>query len=149
MGAPAQPDYAKLRRDADRLVMLLSDPHPDLATWGVVLESVMSHLVEVAPTTVLSREFMRRHPLAFPPAVGSESGDLTVEAEPSALDDPASVRIAAEMNAWLMENQPSIRRMLRETLTQEFSRWLIGRWVQEDDGSFPDHPSAVGSEPQG
>jgi hypothetical protein len=43
-----QPDYAKLRRDADRLVMLLSDPHPDLATWGVVLESVMSHLVEVA-----------------------------------------------------------------------------------------------------
>jgi hypothetical protein len=149
MGVPAQPDYAKLRRDADRLVMLLSDPHPDLATWGVVLESVMSHLVEVAPTTVLSREFMRRYPESFPPAVGSESGDLRVEAEPRNPSDPASVRIAAEMNAWLMENQPSIRRLLQETLTQEFSRWLVGRWVQEDDGSFPDHPPAVRSEPQG
>jgi hypothetical protein len=149
MGVPTPPDYEKLRRDADRLVMLLSDPHPDLATWGVVLESVMSHLVEVAPTTVLSREFMRRYPESFPPAVGSESGDLAVEAEPRYPDDPTSVRIAAEMNAWLRENQPSIRRMFRETLTQEFSRWLVGRWVQEDDVSSPDPPPSVGSESQG
>jgi hypothetical protein len=72
MGVPTQWDYAKLRKDADRLVMLLSDPHPDLATWGVVLESVMSRLVEVAPTPVLSRELLRRHPEGFPPPVGSE-----------------------------------------------------------------------------
>jgi hypothetical protein len=65
MGVPTQPDYAKLRKDADRLVMLLADPHPDLATWGVVLESVMSRLVEVAPTLVLSRELLRRHPEGF------------------------------------------------------------------------------------
>jgi hypothetical protein len=87
MGVPAPPDYAKLRRDADRLVMLISDPHPDLATWEVVLESVMSRLIEVAPTPVLSRELLRRHPQNLPPAVGSKPDDLPVQVEPSDPDE--------------------------------------------------------------
>jgi hypothetical protein len=143
MGVPAPPDYAKLRRDADRLVMLISDPHPDLATWEVVLESVMSRLIEVAPTPVLSRELLRRHPQNLPPAVGSKPDDLPVQVEPSDPDDPTSVRIAAEVNAWLLDNQPGIRRLLQEAIAREFSRWLAGK----DDGSSPNHPPAVGSEP--
>jgi hypothetical protein len=163
MGVPTQPDYAKLRRDADRLVMLLSDPHPDLATWGVVLESVMSRLVEVAPTLVLSRELLRRHPEGFlarelkkwlagkddgsspnrPPPVGSEPDDLAVHVEPSDPNDPTSVRIAGEMNAWLLENQLGLQRLLQKELVREFSRWLAGK----DDVSSCDRPPAVGSEP--
>jgi hypothetical protein len=164
MVVPTQPDYAKLRRDADRLVMLLSDPHPDLATWGVVLESVMSRLIEVAPTLVLSRELLRRHPEGFlarelkkwlagkddgsspnrPPAVGSEPDDLAVHVEPSDPNDPTSVSVAAEVNAWLRENQPGVRRLLQEAIAREFSRWLAGK----DDGSSCDRHPPVGSEPR-
>jgi hypothetical protein len=162
MGVPTQPDYAKLRRDADRLVMLLSDPHPDLATWGVVLESVMSRLVQVAPTLVLSRELLRRHPEGFlarelkkwlagkddgsspnrHPPVRSEPDDLAVHVEPSDPNDPTSVSVAAEVNAWLLDNQPGIKRLLQEAIAREFSRWLAGK----DDASSPDRPPAVGSE---
>jgi hypothetical protein len=144
MGAPTQWDYEKLRKDADRLVMLLADPHPDLATWGVVLESVMSRLVEVAPTPVLSRELLRRHPAAFPPGFGSAPGDLAVEAEPRYPGDPTSVKVAAEMNAWLRENREAVTRLIRKDLTDAFSRWLAGK----DDGSSCDSPPSVGSEPR-
>jgi hypothetical protein len=155
MGAPTQWDYAKLRK---------ADPHPDLATWGVVLESVMSRLVEVAPTPVLSRELLRRHPEGFlarelkkwlarkddgsspnrPPPVGSEPDDLAVHVEPSDPNDPTSVSVAAEVNAWLLDNQPGIKRLLQEAIAREFSRWLAGK----DNVSSCDSPPSVGSEPR-
>jgi hypothetical protein len=144
MAVPTQPDYAKLRKDADRLVDLLSDPHPDLATWEVVLESVMSRLAEVAPSAVLSRELLRRHPAAFPPFVGSAPGDLGVEAEPSDPNDPASVRIADEVNAWLRENQPGVKRLLQEAIAREFKKWLAGK----DDASSPNPSPSVRSHPE-
>jgi hypothetical protein len=109
----------------------------------VVLESVMSRLVEVAPSAVLSQELSRRHPEGFPPAVGSEPDDLPVQVEPSDPSDPTSVRIAAEMNEWLRENQPGIRRLLQEELARAFKKWLAGK----DNASSCDRPPAVGSEP--
>jgi hypothetical protein len=144
MAVPTQPDYAKLRRDADRLVMLLDNPHPGLSTWWGFLESVMSRLVEVAPSAVLSQELSRRHPEGFPPPVGSEPDDLPVQVEPSDPGDPTSVRIADEVNAWLRENQPGVRRLLQEAIAREFSRWLAGK----DDASSPNPSPSVRSHPE-
>jgi hypothetical protein len=71
MGAPTQWDYEKLRKDADRLVMLLADP--DLPAWEVIFESVMSHLMMVAPTPVLSQELLRRQSETSSLPVGSDA----------------------------------------------------------------------------